>query len=99
MLGEARKTKRTVEVSIMGQKFLVRSDSDENYVERVAEFVNGKVAEITSKSKSIPSLNVIILAAMNIADEFIRSRDHRQEALTGVEKKLQGMIELIDLQL
>lgn len=99
MLGEARKTKRTVEVSIMGQKFLVRSDSDENYVERVAEFVNGKVAEITSKSKSIPSLNVIILAAMNIADDFIRSRDGRKESLTGVEKKLQGMIELIDLQL
>lgn len=99
MLGEARKTKRTVEVSIMGQKFLVRSDSDENYVERVAEFVNSKVAEITSKSKSIPSLNVIILAAMNIADDFIRSRDHRKDALTGVEKKLQGMIELIDLQL
>lgn len=96
---EARKTKRTVEVSIMGQKFLVRSDSDEDYVERVADFVNAKVAEITSKSKTIPSLNVVILAAMNIADEFIRSRDNKADAIAGIEQKLKGMIELIDLQL
>ena len=99
MPGEARKTKRTVEVSIMGQKFLVRSDSDEEYVERIAEFVNGKVAEITSKSKSIPSLNVVILAAMNIADEYLRSKDDKSQFASVVEKKLKGMIELIDLQL
>jgi cell division protein ZapA len=91
--------KRTVEVSIMGQKFMVRSDSDEAYVEQIADFVNAKIAEITSKSKSIPSLNVVILAAMNIADEFMRRNGQSDEVVAGLEKKVQGMIELIDLQL
>ncbi|MBI2343504.1 MAG: cell division protein ZapA [Deltaproteobacteria bacterium] len=91
--------KRTVEVSIMGQKFMVRSDSDEHYVEKIAEYVNTKVAEITTKSKSIPSLNVVILAAMNIADDYMRMRHEKEKVYAGVEKKVLGMLELIDLQL
>lgn len=91
--------KRTVEVNIMGQKFMVRSESDEAYVQNIAEYVNNKVIEISSKTKSIPSLNVVILAAMNIADELLRERDKQEEVFTGVEKRIEGMIELIDLQL
>lgn len=91
--------KRTVEVSIMGQKFMVRSESDETYVMRVAEYVNAKVTEISSKTKAIPSLNVVILAAMNIADELMQTQEKKEKMFTGIEKKLAGMIELIDLQL
>lgn len=91
--------KRTVEVSIMGQKFMVRSESDETYVMRIAEYVNAKVAEISSKTKAIPSLNVVILAAMNIADELMQAQEKKEKVFTGIEKKLAGMIELIDLQL
>ena len=91
--------KRTVEVSIMGQKFTVRSDSNEEYVEQIAEFVNEKISEISSKTKSIPSLNVAILAAMNIADEYMRHTEKKKKVITRIEKKIDGMIELIDLQL
>lgn len=91
--------KRTVEVCIMGQKFLVRSDSDEEYVLKIAEFVNDKIAEVSSKTKSIPSLNVCILAAMNIADEHLRLRDKNEKVFSGIEKRIEGLIELIDLQL
>lgn len=91
--------KRTVEVTIMGQKFMVRSESDESYVEQIAEFVNAKIEEISSKAKAIPSLNVAILAAMNIADEFIKTKKEKSIAVNRLEKKIEGMIELIDLQI
>lgn len=91
--------KKTIEVAIMGQKFLVRSESDETYVARVAQYVNEKVTEIAKKTQSIPSLNVAILAAMNIADELLRSREKKEQVFQSVEKKIHGLIELIDLQL
>lgn len=91
--------KRTIEVTIMGQKFMVRSESDESYVQRVAEFVNNKIIEISAKTKAIPSLQVVILAAMNVADELLRHRDDHDKTVIGLEKKIEGMIELIDLQL
>lgn len=90
---------KSVEVSIMGQKFMVRSDSDDNYVVEVAQFVNKKIAEIIAKTKSVPSLNVVLLAAMNIADEYFKYKNKKDESFQQVEKKIAQMIEFIDLQM
>lgn len=90
---------KSVEVSIMGQKFMVRSESDDQYVVDVANFVNKKIADIISKTKSVPSLNVVLLAAMNIADEFFKYKNKKDQTFQQVEKKIAQMIEFIDLQM
>lgn len=90
---------KSVEVSIMGQKFMVRSDSDDHYVVDIANFVNKKIADIISKTKSVPSLNVVLLAAMNIADEFFKYKSKKDQNFQAVEKKIAQMIEFIDLQM
>lgn len=90
--------KKSVEVAIMGKKFMVRSDSEEAYVQRVARLVNDRISEITAKTNSVPSINIVILAAMNIADEYLRS--HSEPSQIGeVKKRIQELIDLIDLNL
>lgn len=91
--------KKAIEVTIMGQKFLVRSESNEDYVSKVAGYVDGKVNEVLSNTKSVASMQVALLTAMNIADEFFKFRGDKEEKLNKVEKKIQDMIELIDLQI
>ncbi len=91
--------KKTTEVAIMGQKFMVKSDSNEDYVRRIADFVNEKIVEVMETTNSVASLNVAILAAMNIADEFFKYQNDREQKIGTVEKKVQDLIELIDLQL
>jgi len=91
--------KKAIEVSIMGQKFMVRSESDEDYVSRVAGYVDGKVNEVLTNTKSVASAQVALLTAMNIADEFFKYRQVKGDKLNKIEKKIQDMIELIDLQI
>lgn len=91
--------KRQVEIQVMGQKFLVRSESDESYVARVAQFVDQRMSEVFKNTNSVSSLNVAILAAMNIADDYFRLREEKEKQLKGVEKRVGEMLELIDLQL
>jgi len=91
--------KKTTEISIMGQKFMIRSESNEEYVQQVAGFVDEKINEVMQSTKSVASLNVAILAAMNIADEYLKFRRDREDSLTKAEKKIKDMIELVDLQL
>ena len=91
--------KKQVEITVLGQKFVVRSDSDEAYVARVGSFVDERMNEIMKNTRSVASINVAILAAMNIADEYFKFKDKFEGQKGEVEKKIQEMIELIDLQL
>lgn len=91
--------KKTVEVSIMGHKLQIRSDSDEVYVERIAKFVDSKVKDILSKSKSVASTQLLILAAMNIADEYFKFKDATKSKREALAKKIESVIEHIDLRL
>ena len=92
-------SKRQIEISVMGQKFMVRADTDDDYVQKVASYVNEKMQDIIRSTKSVASLNVAILAAMNIADELFKNRANSSKSQKIVEQKIQDMIELIDLQL
>lgn len=90
--------KKQVEIKVMGQKLVIRSDSDEEYVSRVADFVDSKIQEVTKTSNTVTSLNIAILAAMNIADEFLRYKREKEKQAEAAEKKIRGVIELIELQ-
>ena len=88
-----------VEVSVMGQKFQIKSDTDEAYVHEVAAFVNDRIEKVIQRTKSVPSLNVVLLAAMNIADEHMKFKRKKGDNYKYLEKKVEDLIELIDLHL
>lgn len=87
---------KPVEVTILGQKFVVKSESEEIYVREVASFVDKKMNEILQKTKSVSNLSVAILSAMNIADEYFNFRRKKDQSVQTVTKKMEEMIELID---
>lgn len=91
--------KKSVEVSILGQKFQIRSESDDTYVTQIAGFVDKKMGEVIQSTKSVASLNVAILAAMNIADEYFKFRQDKDQRFKTLEKKVEDLIELVDLHL
>ncbi|MBI4127020.1 MAG: cell division protein ZapA [Deltaproteobacteria bacterium] len=91
--------KKAIEVSIMGQKLQVKSENSDTYISKVAEFVDQKMKEVQQSTKSVSSLNVAILAAMNITDEYLRIRDRKEQKNKALEQKVQDLVELIDVQL
>jgi cell division protein ZapA len=91
--------KKPIEVTIMGQKFMVKSESGDDYVAEIAKYVDNRINEVIQSTKSVASVNVALLAAMNIADEFRKYRNDKEGRIDKVEKKIKDMIELVDLQL
>lgn len=91
--------KKPVEVKIMGQKLQIRSDSDEAYVEEIASLVDERIKGVASKTKSVASAQVVILAAMNIADEYLRYKKLNSEKNSALSEKIEAIIEHIDLRL
>lgn len=61
---------QTIRVEIYNQTYSIRSDGDNEYIQTLAEYVDGKMREISSGTMTVDSLKVAILAALHIADEF-----------------------------
>jgi len=93
------KVKRTHEVSILNQKFVLKSDADERYVQKVADYLNKKLHDIMNNSKSVSTLNVALLAALNVTDDFFRMREKSKESQNSVEQKIKELVSFIDTQI
>ena len=72
--------KKQYSINVLGQELSVLSDSGDDHVANVVQYVKEKLDQVKVNAGSINTLNISILAALNIADEYIK--------LTGTNKKL-----------
>ncbi len=82
---------KAVEVKIMGQKVVLRSDDEEQYIRKVAEYVDGKMQEVSKSATSRGKYSVAMLAALNIADEYHRLKDNHDTVATRVDRLLERL--------
>jgi len=74
-------TKRSVSVSIAGQKFVLRSDADDRTVQHVALQLDRRIREIHKASRgAADSQQVAILAALQLAEE-LHNTEQKSERL------------------
>ncbi len=87
---------KTVEIKVFGQTFSVKSDADEEHIRAVADYVNKKMEEILKKTKSVSTLNIAILTALNIADDLLKEREERISIIKEIETKSKDLAEKIE---
>ena len=89
---------RLVEVTICNAHYTIKTDADEAYIQSIARYVNSKVEEIQNKTKSVSTINVIILAALNIADALFREKDRNRKYMKKIEDQSKDLIDMIERQ-
>jgi len=87
-----------VEIKVFGQTYTVKTDAEEDYIQKVARYVNEKMDEVLRKTKSVSTLNVAILTALNIADDLLKEREKKEAFLREVETKSKDLAEKIDIK-
>jgi cell division protein ZapA len=90
---------RLVEIKVFGQTYTVKSDAEEDHIQEVAQYVNEKIEDVLKKTKSISSLNVAILTALNLADDLLKEKERRAALLRAIERKSKELTEKIDLRI
>jgi cell division protein ZapA len=88
--------KRSVLVRILGQEYRIRSDADEASIQRVASFVDETMAKIRERTRTVDTLDLAILASLNLANDLLAARGAALAAPDGVEwvdsKRLRALI-------
>ena len=83
------------EVVLLGKKYKLRSQHDDEYLAKLAHFVTGQVAEVQRRG-AVSTLDAALLAALNIADEYFRHRGDADARLAEVGEKTQALLTALE---
>src|SRR5687768_3278098 len=86
----------TIRVEIYNQTYSIRSDGDSEYLMQLADFVDGRMREISSGTLTVDSLKVAILAALHIADELHRLKNMHEQADSQLGARSAECAEMLD---
>jgi len=74
-----------IDVNIAGYALTIRTDRSEEHMARLAETLNGRVREIQKQGGTSNYLNIIMLAAMELADEVLMFEERFKEKKDQIE--------------
>jgi cell division protein ZapA len=84
--------KQSVQVSILGQQFNLRSDAPPEQVHRVARFVEDQIAQVTASGRAVDSLQAAMLALLNVSAAHLEG----EPSAAGFEAENQRLSQLVD---
>jgi len=88
--------KKSVAVQIAGQKYVIKTDADEAYVGALARYVDKKIDEAKRVTRTVSTHQVVILAALNIADDFFRAERESGDLKKTVRERTKDVLKYVD---
>src|SRR6201996_1011182 len=87
-------TMEAITVDIYDQTYHLRGH-DPEYIRHLAEIVDSKMRAVASHGKTVDSLRVAVLAALNIADE-LATLEHATRSQTSLRTRAHSLAGLLD---
>ena len=77
--------KTRTKVSIFGQEYIVIGEKSSNHIVKVAEEVDKLMTVIHKSNPSMPHSKIAVLAALNLADDLIKTKEDYQWLMDLIE--------------
>ena len=87
---------KVIPITIQGQRYPIRTTLEQEYVVRLAAFVDERMRAASESTPSGDSLRLAVLAALNIADELFRCRDATDERNGQLAERTEELERLLD---
>jgi cell division protein ZapA len=85
-----------VKIEIYDQSYNVSADQNEGYLHELAAYVDGKMRTVAEATRTVDSVKVAVLAALNIADELFSLRERQQEIDGPLRKRVEKCVALVE---
>lgn len=87
--------KKSARVSILGLELRVKTDTNSEYVEEIARFVEDRVKTSTSDGTPL-NTGVALLTAMNIADDLHKLERGTKAAEEEMSRRIEGLLKRVE---
>ena len=86
-------------ITIYGKTYNLKSSSSEVSVEEAAAYVDAKMHELAKAGKKPPSLDLAVLAALNIAQESLQLQKQTQFKDQDQEERIEQLMDALENEL
>ncbi len=85
-----------MKIDIYDQSYNVQAAENEQYVADLAAYVDAKMRELAEATRTVDSLKVAVLAAVNIADELFTLRERQRQIEGPLRKRVEKCVALVE---
>jgi len=82
------KEPQSIRVVIYDQEYFMRGDLNREYIEKLAQYLDGKMRSIAERTRTVDTLRVAMLAALNVADEYHQMKARYEEVTQQMDQKV-----------
>jgi len=86
-------SEKKLTLKIFGQVLNLKSDADSEYAKKLADYVDKQIMKVSRQSND--PLKVVLLASMNIANDFFSEQKNLIDNNEAISVKADKLIELI----
>ncbi|MBM7854784.1 cell division protein ZapA [Desulfohalotomaculum tongense] len=77
-----------VEVEICGEYYILKGKESPEYMQMVAQYVNRKIKQVSSRNPRLSAAKAAVLAAINIADELSKLQEDYDDLVKMMDKEV-----------
>ncbi len=88
----------TITINVLGKEYSIKSDVEAESLNQIGRYLNGKVDEIIKSTKTVSTHNILILAAMSIANDYFEVKNTHESLVDMVERKSEHLASRIASQ-
>jgi cell division protein ZapA (FtsZ GTPase activity inhibitor) len=85
-------------VDILGNEYTLRGDLDPGLMEKVSVLLNERIKEVQASMPSANKVHLVILAALNMAYDYLQTKENLDQMEKMVEAKSRQWITKLDSQ-
>lgn len=85
-----------IRVVIYDQEYFMRGDLNQEYIQTLAQYLDAKMRSIAERTRTVDTLRVAILAALNVADEYHQLKARYEQATQDMDQKVGECTEALD---
>ena len=90
------KDPQSIRVVIYDQEYFMRGDLNQEYIQKLALFLDTKMRSIAERSRTVDTVRVAMLAALNVADEYHQMKAKYEKATQDIDQKVGEYTEALD---
>ena len=87
---------KTIDVEICGQRYSIRGEAEDDYVQRLAGYVDDQMRGLSKSMKTATMSKLAVLAAINITHQLFQAERMREEGDADINRRATHLMESIE---